>query len=129
MLDKHQKQVDDLRRLANTPVQNCIQCGRCSASCPVAFKMDLLPHRVMWELGQGNIETLLQAKAPWTCVSCFACENRCPRSLSPAAVMEALRLTAIRQNGANRYDAAELEHFDPELPQQALVAVFRKFNK
>jgi heterodisulfide reductase subunit C len=129
MVDKVQEQVEALRRLANTPLQDCIQCGRCSAGCPVAFKMDLLPHRVVWELSQGNLETLLKATAPWQCVSCFACQNRCPRGVSPAAVMEALRLTAIRQQGANKYDAAQLENFDPELPQQALVAVFRKFNK
>ena len=122
-------QVESLKRLAGTKVENCIQCGRCSASCPVGYKMDLLPHRVVLGLMNGEVDELLQAKSPWVCLSCFACEARCPRGVSPAAVMEALRLTAIRKQGANQYDSSALENFDPELPQQALVAVFRKYNK
>ena len=28
-------------------VRTCYQCKKCSAGCPVAFAMDLLPHEVM----------------------------------------------------------------------------------
>ena len=37
-----------LLRLANTDVSRCIQCGRCSATCPMGDKMDLLPSRMVW---------------------------------------------------------------------------------
>ena len=43
--------------------------------------------------------------------------------------MEAARLAAIRQQGGNRLAAEQLEHYPAEMPQQALVAAFRKYNK
>ena len=35
--------TEDILRLAATDVRRCMQCGRCSANCEAASKMDLLP--------------------------------------------------------------------------------------
>jgi hypothetical protein len=43
--------------------------------------------------------------------------------------MEAVRLTAIRAQGGNKLNPTELENYDENMPQQALVAAFRKYNK
>lgn len=120
---------DMLRQLAATNVSHCIQCGRCSANCPVAHKMDVLPHRMVYELLNDGVDVLLNANSPWKCLSCFACAERCPKGVSPAAIMEAVRLTAIRAQGGNKLNPTELENYDDKLPQQALVAAFRKYNK
>ena len=45
--------TEDILRLAATDVRRCMQCGRCSANCEAASKMDLLPHRVVWDLNSG----------------------------------------------------------------------------
>ena len=119
----------ELLRLAATDVNRCIQCGRCSATCPMGDKMDLLPNRMVWELMNGNGEEMLAAHSPWVCLSCMACEQRCPKGVSPCAVMEAVRLMVIRQQGGNRLAAEALEHYTEDMPQQALVAAFRKYNK
>ena len=37
--------TEDILRLAATDVRRCMQCGRCSANCEAASKMDLLPPR------------------------------------------------------------------------------------
>ena len=118
-----------LLRLSGTDVSRCIQCGRCSATCPMGDKMDLLPSRMGWELINGNGEEMLAARSPWVCLSCMACEQRCPRGVSPCAVMEATRLVSIRQQGGNRLAPEALEHYPADMPQQALVAAFRKYNK
>lgn len=121
--------TEDILRLAATDVRRCMQCGRCSANCPAAMKMDLLPHRVVWEVSCGNASALLAADAPWHCLSCLACEARCPRGVSPAKIMEALRLLKIRQQGQNKLPAESLEQYPADMPQQLLVAAFRKYNK
>ena len=91
--------------------------------------MDVLPHSMVYKLIDGNADELLQAKSPWKCLSCFSCAQRCPKGVSPAAIMEAVRLTAIRAAGGNKLDPTNLENYDPKMPQQALVAAFRKYNK
>ena len=113
----------ELLRLADTDVKRCVQCGRCSATCPMGDKMDLLPSRMVWELINGNGEEMLKARSPWVCLSCMACEQRCPRGVSPCAVMEAVRLLVIRQQGGNKLTAEALENYPADMPQQALVAV------
>ena len=118
-----------LLRLADTDVDRCIQCGRCSASCPMGDKMDLLPSRMVWELINGRGEDIMAAKSPWVCLSCMACQQRCPKGVSPCAIMEAARLLHIRQQGGKRLTAEELERYPEDMPQQALVAAFRKYNK
>ena len=119
----------ELLRLADTDVKRCVQCGRCSATCPMGDKMDLLPSRMVWELLNGRSEEILAAKSPWVCLSCMACEQRCPKGVSPCAIMEAARLVNIRQQGGNRLNAETLENYPADMPQQALVAAFRKYNK
>lgn len=59
----------------------------------------------------------------------MACEERCPRGVSPVRIMEALRLLQIRQQGKNKLAAESLEHYPSDTPQQLLVAAFRKYNK
>ena len=39
--------ADTVERLCGTDVGHCYQCGKCSAGCPVADRMDLLPHQVL----------------------------------------------------------------------------------
>ena len=121
--------ADQLLRLADTDVSRGVQCGRCSATCPMGDKMDLLPSRMVWELINGNGEEMLAARSPWICLSCMACQQRCPRGVSPCAVMEAVRLLVIRQQGGNKLTAEALENYPADMPQQALVAAFRKYNK
>lgn len=129
MVADEKQLTEDILRLAATDVRRCMQCGRCSANCPAALKMDLLPHRIVWEISCGNASALLAAKAPWRCLSCLACEARCPRGVSPAKIMEALRLLTIRQQGQNKLPAESLEQYPADMPQQLLVAAFRKYNK
>lgn len=121
--------MEELKALINTPFNRCIQCGRCSANCPAASEMDVLPNRMVWFMINDRYECLMKANSPWKCLSCFTCATRCPRGVSPAEIMEAVRLTTIRQQGKNQLTPEMLANFDPELPQQALVAAFRKFAK
>lgn len=121
--------LENLHELIRTPFNRCIQCGRCSANCPAGSEMDALPNRMVWYLANDNLDALLEANSPWKCMSCFSCEARCPRGISPAEIMEAVRLTHIRQQGKSQLTPEQVAGFEAELPQQALVAAFRKFTK
>jgi len=105
----------------------CNQCGKCSAGCPVAFSMDLLPSQVL-RLAQLGIEEMLGSQTIWTCASCLTCVARCPKGIDLPRIMEALRQISMERGG----NCLEVDQVSPEMmgemPQLALIGGFRKFT-
>jgi heterodisulfide reductase subunit C len=69
----------------------CYQCARCSAGCPAAGAMDLLPHQVIQLVKLGCVEELFRIRGPWLCAGCQTCSSRCPNGIDVAGVMDAVR--------------------------------------
>ena len=122
--------AEALLALSGADVAKCMQCGRCSAACPAAADMDVRPHRLVARLRSGDTAGILEADAPWQCLSCFCCTQRCPREVKPARVLEALRQAAVRRQGHEHISPDDIsESVDPDTPQQLLVSAFRKYRK
>ena len=78
----------------------------------------------------GDIEALMKSDSIYKCLSCFACVDRCPRGVEPAKLIEALRLSVIREKGANHLKPEQIpQMIDDDMPQQALMSAFRKYSK
>ncbi len=108
----------------------CMRCGKCSATCPSYDSMEYHPHQFVYMVEKGEIEPLMASKSLYTCLSCFACVERCPRDVEPAKLVEAVRLAVIRQQGQNHMKSEQIpEAIDDEMPQQAIVSAFRKYVK
>ena len=103
----------------------CYQCGMCSAACPMAEYMDLLPHQVirLVQLGRKDIDRI---ESVWMCVSCMACVDKCPRHVDPGIIFEAIRLLTLRK-GIDKADYWKLTDLE-EAPSMALVALSRKMT-
>ncbi|MCL5270019.1 MAG: 4Fe-4S dicluster domain-containing protein [bacterium] len=84
--------------LAHTRAADCYQCGKCSAGCPVAGRMDQLPNQLVRLVQLGLEERAMKAEAIWLCVACQTCSARCPKSVDCAGVMDALRELAAGKN-------------------------------
>ena len=78
-------------------VQDCYQCQKCSAGCPVAFAMDYKPNQIMQMVLLGMKERVLSCKTIWVCASCYTCSTRCPNDIDIAKVMDWLRQSALRE--------------------------------
>jgi len=78
----------------------CYQCRKCSAGCPVAYAMDILPNQVIRMVQFGLREKVLSSHTIWICASCYTCSVRCPNDIDIAKVMDSLRHIALRSGVA-----------------------------
>ena len=122
--------IEDIKRIAGVNPRKCMKCGKCSGACPAYDEMDYHPHQFVDMVETGRIEELMNSRGIYRCLSCFACVERCPRSVEPAALIEAVRDAVVRQQGADHLKAERIgEVLDEDIPQQAITSAFRKYKK
>ena len=121
---------EEIVRISGVNPKKCMRCGKCTATCPAFDEMEYHPHQFVYMVENGDIEELMKSKSLYKCLSCFACVDRCPRSVEPAKLVEAVRSAVIRQQGANHLKPDDIPALlDEEMPQQAIVSALRKYSK
>ena len=121
---------EEILRMSGVDTSKCMKCGKCSASCPAYDEMEYHPHQFVYMVENGDIEALLNSESIYRCLTCFACVERCPRSVEPAKLVEAVRLAAVRKQGNNRMTANDVPNLiEDDTPQQLIVSAFRKYTK
>ncbi len=76
---------------------SCMQCGTCSATCPLSTYMDYTPRRIIAMVREGFTEEVLNSFTIWLCASCYSCTVECPKGIHITDVMYALKREAIAQ--------------------------------
>lgn len=89
--------VEIMARPGGEHLRECLQCGTCSAGCPLAPYMDLTPRRVIALTRAGLERDVLGSVTPWLCASCYECQVRCPRGLKVTDIMYALKARSIEK--------------------------------
>ena len=119
-----------VKRISGVNPRKCMKCGKCSGACPAYDEMDYHPHQFVDMVENGRIEELMNSRGIYMCLSCFACLERCPRSVEPAKLIEAVRLAVIRQQDKNHLKVEQIPPIvDENLPQQAITSALRKYRK
>ncbi len=103
----------------------CYQCGKCSAGCPMADYMEVLPHQIMRLVQLGKWADVSAANTPWICAACLTCSVRCPRGVKIAELIEAVRQIALRVRISGRRLEISGEEIE-SLPPIAIISAFRK---
>lgn len=125
-----ERMMEAIGRISGVNPRKCMRCGKCTASCPAYDEMEYHPHQFVSMVENGRIDELMASRGIYTCLSCFACVERCPRSVEPAKLIEAVRLVVIRRQEENHLTPQQVPaRLDDELPQQALTAAFRKYRR
>jgi quinone-modifying oxidoreductase subunit QmoC len=78
-------------------IRHCLQCGLCSASCPLSLYMDYTPRRLMHLSREGFKEEVLSSFSIWLCTACYACMVECPKKINITHLMYALKERAIEE--------------------------------
>ena len=91
-----------MHEIASTPrgrgVLACIQCGRCTSSCPVARVVgEHNPRKLVEMIILGKRSDVISSSLPWYCLSCFTCLDRCPQGGDVGEVMFAMRNLAVKE--------------------------------
>lgn len=130
MSNSNKNLQEEIIRISGVNPKKCMRCGKCTATCPAFDEMEYHPHQFVAMVENGDIEPLLNSESLYRCLTCFACVDRCPRSVEPAKLVEAVRLAVIRKKDSNHLKADQIPAMlDDDIPQQALVSAFRKYVK
>jgi heterodisulfide reductase subunit C len=75
----------------------CMQCGTCTASCPVkAIDPDYNCRRIIRMALLGDKNKVLSSKFVWMCSTCYSCYERCPQDVKITELMFALKNLAVK---------------------------------
>lgn len=57
---------------------SCLECGRCTAVCPVGRYQRFSPRRLISQVVSKGLEALAHEPSLWTCLTCERCSVVCP---------------------------------------------------
>ena len=109
--DENLRACEAIAAEAGVNLKDCYQCGKCTAGCPLADAMDLMPREVIRYLQLGALDVVLDAKTPWICAQCVVCSSRCPQNVDICSTMRAVRQASKR---AGKRPLPEADIFDDE---------------
>lgn len=88
---------EEVLALCGEDASRCVQCGKCTASCPIAPEMDLKPSQVLRYIQINSKRRVLECSTIWLCASCETCSFRCPEKIEIGTIMDTLRKMAIEE--------------------------------
>ena len=125
-----EKKIEVIKEMSGSDPYKCMRCGKCTASCPAYAQMDIKPHQFASYIIRGDFDELIESKAAWKCLACFACIERCPRDVQPGKLVDATRQLVARERGGDYLQPEEVPGLLTEdVPQQLLVSAFRRYRR
>jgi Fe-S oxidoreductase len=83
------------KEVQRTKAYNCVECGICTASCPVSrVNPDFSPRLMVEKLLLGPQDEILADRELWSCLTCRTCSVRCPSQVDYNEFMRAARVAA-----------------------------------
>jgi len=75
----------------------CLDCGKCTGSCPLArVDVEYSPRRIVERVVSGEVEGLMADPHLWMCMTCGLCSARCPSDVDFSRFILEMRAEAFR---------------------------------
>jgi len=84
-----------LSRSGGDSLKKCMQCGTCSAACPLSPDSHPFPRKEMAWANWGMKDRLMKDPDVWLCHHCNDCSTSCPRGTRPGDVLGGIRQQCI----------------------------------
>jgi heterodisulfide reductase subunit C2 len=94
---KSDTMITDVEKISGVDVRVCLQCKKCTNGCPVTGLAKMTPSEIIRSLQLNVGDKLFESDLVWMCASCETCFSRCPMKIDMAAVMDALRVIAVKK--------------------------------
>ncbi|WP_414469492.1 CoB--CoM heterodisulfide reductase subunit C [Methanobacterium sp. ACI-7] len=69
----------------------CYQCGTCTGSCPSGKRTPYRIRSIIRKSLMGLKSEVMEDETIWECVTCYACQERCPRGVAIVDVVKIIR--------------------------------------
>ena len=94
-----EKNIDNPLKEVTDQAYYCIECGKCTGSCPMVelFPQHFHPHHFLSNL-YLDPENALRDPALWLCASCYRCNKICPQGIEIPGILVIIRKVAIERN-------------------------------
>jgi len=106
--------------LSDTRAYACLECGRCTAACPVARYQRFSPRRLVSRAISDGVATLGRDSELWTCLTCHGCYAVCPMGVDYDAFVLGARAASLA--GAPERAAVETDALLAEAPRATEAA-------
>jgi Fe-S oxidoreductase len=75
----------------------CLDCGKCTGSCPLArVDLDYSPRRIVERVIFGEAEAVMADPQLWSCMTCGLCSARCPSDVDFTRFIIEMRAEAFQ---------------------------------
>jgi heterodisulfide reductase subunit D len=113
--------------IEKTNIRLCLECGKCSSSCPITrMNPDFSPRMTVKRILTGAEEVSVNDEGIWACLTCGLCQERCPSDVRYVdfvrACREEARLVGITGNCAHKDVLLDLQRImaNPKTNQNRL---------
>ena len=101
---------DAVAKAGGEKINICLQCGTCTASCPInRFDETYNPRLILRATFLGLKDKVLSNNMIWLCASCYSCTERCPRGIRPTEVIRAIRNLAVKEGKVHSFYKLQAE--------------------
>lgn len=69
----------------------CYQCGTCTGSCPSGRRTPYRIRSIIRKSINGLKNEVMEDETIWECVTCYTCQERCPRGVEIVDVVKTIR--------------------------------------
>ena len=99
------------QNIRSTGVFRCLECGKCTAVCPISrFDQRFSPRRTVGRALMRHDEHLLTDDRLWACVTCLSCSQVCPAAVAYTELTLGVRTEAHKLGQAAVCTHGEVIH-------------------